>query len=492
MGGYQTRVMFQSILFERTDESSHKETPEAPEFFVDLNLNQIIDAVTAGKQEYNLQPLFYTSLHDIGAIQYRQEVACDLENETLFGCVKSFGLQMADVRRCLAKVEQLEYIHHREGWFLETVNTYCDAVNCLIQDLNLADIKSRGLLAFREYLKEYSNSALYKSLLQDTKKLKADLSTVKYCVLVERFRVRVRKYQSEIDYSQEVAKIFEKFKQGDARDYRNERFFKTGMNPLQAEILHYVAKLYPEIFSGLGRYCNQYHNFIDETIRVFDQEVQFYIAYLDYIAKIKEAGLRFCYPQFVNHSKEIHCYEGFDLALANKCIHEKSSIVCNDFYLQGKESMFVVSGPDQGGKATFARSFGQLHYLASLGCPIPGIEARLYLWDRIFMLSEKEENIQDLRSKLEDDLVRVHNVLNQATSNSIIIINKILASTTLLDNIALSQKIAEKIASLEALCVWVTSVGELGSLNGKTVSMISTVDPENPAVRTYQNLEKAC
>jgi DNA mismatch repair protein MutS len=348
--------MFQSILFEVTDKTAHKETLEAPEFFQDLNLNQIIDAITAGKQEYNLKPLFYKALHDIGAIKYRQEITLDLENETLLGNVKSFGLKMATVRRDLAMTQQLEYTHHREGWHLDTINTYCEAVNCLIQDLNLSDIKSRGLLAFREYLNEYSNSSLYKSLLQDTKELKADLSTVKYCLQIERFRVRVRKYQSETDYSQEVAKTFEKFKQGNSRDYRNERFFKSGMNPLQAEILHFVARLYPEIFSNLARYCGQYINFIDEAISLFDQEVQFYIAYLDFIAKIKEAGLRFCYPQIINDSKEIHCYEGFDLALAYKCLQERATVVCNDFYLQGKESIFIVSGPDQGGKATFSRT----------------------------------------------------------------------------------------------------------------------------------------
>ncbi len=63
------RMTFHSILFETTDDSTQKETLEAPAFFVDLNLDQIIDAITAGKQEYNLKPFFYTSLKDIAAIE---------------------------------------------------------------------------------------------------------------------------------------------------------------------------------------------------------------------------------------------------------------------------------------------------------------------------------------------------------------------------------------------------------------------------------------
>ena len=479
-------MTFPSILFEKTEDSIKKETLEAPAFFVDLNLDQIIDTIAAGKQEYDLKPFFYTSLHDVEAIKYRHEIFRDLEHENLFEHIKSFAQEMRVMRQHLAQADKLRYKYQKERWFLEAVAIYGDAVNRLVHDLSLVDLKSRGLLAFREYLTKYANSERFTSLTAEMQKLFADLSTVRYCLLIKGNSIKVRKYEAEIDYSADVEETFEKFKQGAVKDYRARFSDWLDMNHVEAGVLNLVAKLYPDIFLFLDTYCVAHRNYLDEAIGAFDREVQFYIAYLEYVAIFKRAGLEFCYPRISDQDKQVSDYEGFDLALAYKLIGEKSSVVCNDFYLKGKERIFVVTGPNQGGKTTFARTFGQLHYLASLGCPVPGREAQLFLFDRLFTHFEKEENIENLRGKLEDDLVRIHAILSHATSNSIIILNEIFTSTMLQDAIFLDNRLMERIIQSDLLCVCVTFIDELAFLSEKTVSMVSSMVPENPALRTYK------
>lgn len=234
-------------------------------------------------------------MKDVGSIKYRQEVAHDLENEMLLENIESFAQKMILIRRYLAMIEKLTYKYHKEGWFLEAVEVYCDAVTCLVHDLNLAGLKSPGLLAFRDYITNYASSDGFTFLLAETKKIKADLSTIKYCLIIKGSKVTVRKYEQEIDYSADVEKTFEKFKQGAVKDYRVELPVRSGMNHVEAQILDLVAKLYPDIFLNLDDYWTKNAAYLDETIAVFDREIHFYVAYLEYIAKCKRAGLKFCY-----------------------------------------------------------------------------------------------------------------------------------------------------------------------------------------------------
>jgi len=479
-------MQFHSILSERPTIWSKREDSDIPDFFHDLNLDQIVDAITAGWKEYDLAPFFYQQLLDLDEIAYRQEVMRDVEEQIVMQFVKTFSEQMRIMRGYLAQAAKLNSRYEKQRWFLSALLTYCEGVSELARNLGQANPKSRGLRAFREYLVAYVESSSFVDLRMKARTLETELSTIRYCLLIRGSTITVRKYAQEIDFSAAVDETFEKFKQGAVKDYLAKFQSGSGMNHVEAQVLEQVARLNPDIFRALDAYCAEQNNFLDVKVAAFDREIQFYVAYLDFVERFEQVGLAFCYPRLSDTSKEIKSSQAFDLSLACKLVSEKVEVVCNDFFMRGAERVFVVSGPNQGGKTTFARTFGQLHYLAALGCPVPGTEAQLYLFDRIFTHFEKEEEIENLHGKLEDDLVRIRVILDQATPRSIVIMNEIFTSTALTDAINLSERIMTTISQLGLLCVCVSFLDELASFNEKTVSLVSMVDPNDVATRTFK------
>ncbi len=476
-----------SILFSQLSANEIVEERE-PDFFSDVNLDQVVTAIVVDKKDYNLKPFFHLALGERDSIVYRQKVFLDLEDTQLLENVRHFASRMHDMRSHVAQAEKMRNTYEADAWFLEAIAMYCDAVRDFSAQLDSAALGSTGFERFRQYLATYTQGDAFRALVTEKEQVEAQLAGVRYSILIQDGGFSVLRYENEADYSAVVDETFEKFKRSPVTDYLVQfKDLSPGMNHIEAQILVFVAKLFPDELGHLDRFCNENRAFVDDVITRFEREVQFYVSYLEFVGGFRRAGLSFCYPVIAEGAdKTVSCHDMFDMALAHNLIDAGSSVVCNEFSLEAAERMIVVTGPNQGGKTTFARTFGQVHYLAALGCPIAGTHARLYLFDRLFTHFEREESIENLRGKLEDDLHRLHDIIEAATPSSIVILNEIFTSTTIHDAVFLSRRVMEKLLAHDVLGVWVTFIDELSNMSPRTVSMVSTVVPEQPAMRTFK------
>ncbi|HTX46297.1 MAG TPA: hypothetical protein VMD48_08470 [Solirubrobacteraceae bacterium] len=485
--------MFRSVLFGEFEPGADIDSRSEPECFRDLNLDQIISAVVGRKESYNLKPFFYTPLTDVDTLIYRHQIFQDLERPEIHKLAAGFA-QKELVRRFESQVRSMRRDdegfahHHRTRAFLNATHEYCTTVTDLAEGLTATDAQSRGLRDLRDHLDSYAASDGFIALQADIRRLEDGLDGVRYSFLIKDSTITVGAYDDETDYSAQVTATFERFQQGAAKNYMPD--FSDWEEYVAIGVLHLVAKVYPELFAELDDFCRRHAAYLDRTVAVFDRELQFYLSYLDYIGPLREAGLAFSYPRISTANKIEEIRETFDLALATQLISQAAPMVCNDIHLAGVERILVVSGPNNGGKTTLARTFGQLHYLARLGVPVPGRDAQLFLCDEIFTHFERQEDITTLEGKLQDELNRLHDVLGRATSDSVLILNEMFNSTTAQDALALSRAILGAVSAWDALCVCVTFLDELAALNEKTVSMVSTVRTDDPAVRTYKLIRK--
>ena len=482
---------FRSILFPPRLEELRSERAVEPSCFVDLNLDQVIDAVVINRNEEVLRPLFYSPYRNEEIVRYRQAVFADLDRPDLFKIFPVFCEAMRMVRANLDYAEKLSYQCHRHMVILRAARLYCAAVASLLHDLRSFAPRSAGFEALQTYLTGYTGSDAFTQLAGETRDLRQTLSAISYGMMFRGDKITVRKYASEPDYTATILARFAKFRETTIQpSVLRKPKDDFSLNHIEEGILEFVGRLFPDQFRRLADYVARHSDFIDNVVASFDREIDFFVAYLQFIEPLKNSGLPFCYPDVSASSQEIRVAESFDLALAAKRVQEKATVVCNDFHLTGTERLLVVSGPNQGGKTTFARMFGQLHFLAGLGCPVPGKDASLFLPDHLFTHFEREEDITNLRGKLEDDLVRLHQTCQAVTSNSVIVLNEIFNSTSLDDQVLLSTRILHQILAADAVGACVTFVDALSTLSEKTVSMVSTVDPADPARRTFKIIRK--
>jgi DNA mismatch repair protein MutS len=416
----------------------------------------------------------------------RQEIMKDIERSAIQSALRAFAKNMTAMREQLAKTNKLYGPRLKQAWFVQAVRTYGEAIVTLVDRVSTAGTLSRGLQAFLDYAKDYIHSSMFGALMSETIALQAQLTAIQYNLFIRGGAVTVRHRGTESDYREEVEALFSRFRHQLSPSQSEYASNAPEMNHVEARILDMVERLNPEPFQTLTSYCQRYRNqYVDDNVAQFDRKVQFYLAYIDFIEGLEERGLPFCYPSLVEEIEEVHDVQAFDLALAAKLDRAQRKPVLNDWELQDPERVFVVTGPNQGGKTTFARMLGQLHYLAKLGLPVPGRNAKLLFWDMIFTHFEREE-VADQSGKLADDLLCVRQILDAATDRSVIILNEIFSSTTLQDARELGRRIIKVILAREALAVIVTFIPEWSELSSRMTSWVCEVDPGDPSRRTFR------
>jgi hypothetical protein len=480
-------MRFYSILYRTPDDEAERRSADAaPEYFVDLALDQIVTGITAGREAYRLEADFQLPLSDPDAILYRQEVVRELQRDGVYDAVTSFADAMVAMRERLAARDAAHYRYQRDRWFLEAILTYVRAVRGLTAELGATEPRSRGISGLLAYLGRLTSSDAFMSLAAGAEDLRTAIDEIVYDVLIQGNTVKVRTYAGEADYSAQVLATFEKFETSAPKDYRAKFRDHATMNHVEAQILDAVARLHPDTFARLHDFCQERRDFLDDRIAAFDREAQFYLATLERVRVLeRDTGLRFSLPELAPSWGGTFAETMFDAALAIK-VRDEHPVVANDVRLDGDERLIVVTGPNQGGKTTFARAFGQLHYLAALGLPVPAAAARVHPFDGLYTHFEREEHVEDLRGKLHEELVRVHDLVERATNDSLVIMNEAFSSTTASDALLLSREVLRRIDARGTLGLVVTFLDELASLHERTVSMVGTVDPEDPAVRTFR------
>jgi DNA mismatch repair protein MutS len=139
--------------------------------------------------------------------------------------------------------------------------------------------------------------------------------------------------------------------------------------------------------------------------------------------------------------------------------------VANDCVLGEQERLWLVTGPNMGGKSTFLRQNAAIAILAQAGSPVPAASARLGIVDRLFSRVGASDNLARGRSTFMVEMVETAAILAQATERSFVILDEVGRGTSTYDGLAIAWAVVEAVHDINACrCLFATHYHELTRL----------------------------
>jgi DNA mismatch repair protein MutS len=176
------------------------------------------------------------------------------------------------------------------------------------------------------------------------------------------------------------------------------------------------------------------------------------------------AECRCCRPQLVDHA----CFEiegGRHPVVEAAVTRGGGRFVANDCSLSESSRLWLVTGPNMGGKSTFLRQNALIAVLAQAGCYVPATSATLGLVDRLFSRVGASDNLARGRSTFMVEMVETAAILAQATARSFVILDEVGRGTSTYDGLAIAWAVVEAIhEDNRCRCLFATHYHELTRL----------------------------
>jgi len=281
------------------------------------------------------------------------------------------------------------------------------------------------------------------------------------------------KYNKVFDYYFEVTNSFKNM----VPDYfirkqtlaNAERYTTSELNELSGTILGAEDKLFALEYETYVRLRDTIGSSLTRV-----QKMAHYIAEIDALASLSYVAVKnnFTRPH-INQEGIIDIRDGRH-PVVEKMLGSQS-FIANDTYLNNQESRIsIITGPNMAGKSTYMRQTALIVLMAQIGSFVPASYANIGICDRIFTRVGASDDLASGQSTFMIEMNEVANILRNATSLSLIILDEIGRGTSTFDGLSIAWAVVEYIADKDiigAKTLFATHYHELTELEGKLSSV---------------------
>lgn len=474
----------------------------------DLSIDFLCDALTEDIYESNsIKQLLIKITDDEEVVKYR----CDVFEDFL-----KFPQLCSELTLLLEKLKDLRDIERFQKdtesssiWQLvnrlRELDGYVDCITQIKNTLELLNIKSEGLLKLKENVQKiYSDSGFdeLKKDINETLEKARNLKSITLGVnldnmlkpktvgvislndthftdsgLLKRF-INFASKQSELHEGVDVS-AFTSYHpanpmtttfgigkvvtgaQGDVNQIQNTSL--TGADPMSNALANVVTDILKRTVNNFKFILNKYTNVSGYSFVELMPEIIFYIRFSELVDKICQKGLPLCKASVTDKEKRsCDIKDVYNIKLAIKALkEEQGDIVTNDFVFDDDKRIYILTGPNRGGKTTITQAIGLAFLLAQNGIYVPATSMSFSPCDNIFTHFPADENDTMDLGRLGEESKRLSQIFSVATRNSLILLNESLATTNVAEGLYIAKDVVKSMRYLGVRSVFNTHMHEL-------------------------------
>jgi DNA mismatch repair protein MutS len=368
--------------------------------------------------------------------------------------------------------EALERIARRLG----ELELYVDTARNLHEALQPESPRSAGLQRVRTELERLIGTDTFKALASELPKLRATLASIKSVTIGVNFgpdlvpeSATILAFGHErIDGRQALlGRLLGGW--GAANALTRLRQGERGLPAWQNDLARDLYRLLQDVAAPVANALRGYASVSVSTLGRLGPELAFLLGGARLVERLRSAGLPTCRPQQLPAEvRTTELEDAYDPVLALRMLSGANEpgarVVTNPVVFAADPArVWVLSGPNRGGKTTFTRAVGLAHLLGQAGLHVAAGSARLSTVDAIHTHFPSRESTRPGMGRLDDEAERLAAIFRLATPHSLILLNEALAGTSSFEAFDLARGVVRGLRFLGARAIYVTHLHELGA-----------------------------
>jgi DNA mismatch repair ATPase MutS len=250
------------------------------------------------------------------------------------------------------------------------------------------------------------------------------------------------------------------------------RLVETQMrsDPLLLPLFKDLDMLIADAFRPILASLKSFLKISAEFLAVLEPEIVFYLGAIRLLRQVQASGLPMCRAEIMDKEQRVcvirDCY---NLHLALRSLYRESNaklngrVIGNDVKFDDEGRIFIITGPNQGGKTTYIQALALAQVIFQAGLYVPGSSASISPVDGIYTHFPVEEKPNAEMGRFGEEAQRLNEIFSHVTRYSLILLNETLSSTASGESLYLARDIIRSFRLLGARVAYTTHMHELAA-----------------------------